>query len=223
VSYSLKTPVPDMISEEPCSNLVANKSGVIVRRYVRSGEAVAKVGDTVSENELLVSGIVQSRKSGIKYYRSVGEIFAKIWYDEKEVVVKNYIEEVRTGNQKDRYKLKFGNFGIKLYFFSGNLYEKYDKITNETQVCLFDNLYLPIFIEKTSYFEKVPVEVSLTDEEAYEIGKERIEKRLLEKFSEGYELVEKSDSVLKNENSVTVFVNAVTIENIAKEVEVANG
>lgn len=81
-----KVKVPDAIPKnEPC-DIIANKTGMILRMEVLSGEKLVKIGDTISKGQLLVSGKVEMKNFPEKTeeVHAMAKIMARIWYEENE-------------------------------------------------------------------------------------------------------------------------------------------
>jgi similar to stage IV sporulation protein len=106
----------------PC-HIVAAKDGIIEKVLPLRGEAVVKVGDTVSKGDVLISGSVSlSGGDGEEkklLVRAKGIVKARVWY--RESVEVPLVESVKTytGRVKKAYKIRLGN--RELYFQLGEV------------------------------------------------------------------------------------------------------
>ncbi len=98
---------------EYCS-IVADKAGIITKISAQDGTANVKVGDTINEGETLINGWVEGKYTGIRYVHAKGEIQAKVWHTKHKFIEYNTTEKRETGNQEEKYAIKFNNFKINL-------------------------------------------------------------------------------------------------------------
>ena len=164
----------------PC-NLVSKCDGVITRMEITCGEGRVEVGDTVKKGQLLASGIADSPVKGFFLLPAQGRVFAS--RTEKLEAFIPYRTEYfeRTGEYTEKYRLKLFNFYIKLYIGTGKEYPFYDKIYNYKELKIFD-CALPIGLEKTTYYEKTGKTKTLSENEAKDIARLRLEGMERERF-----------------------------------------
>lgn len=151
--------------DQPC-NIVAAKTGQIIKMETKEGIAQVKTGQGVHQGQLLVSGIVDSQVIGARYVHAMAQITAKTWYRHEATgyMVKTVRE--RTGNQTSRFRLKIFDLPINLYLNSGNPYEYYDKMVYDTQVSITKKIVLPIVLEQDRFLEMVEIKTEQTKDEA---------------------------------------------------------
>ena len=158
------TEKPDIIDDTAFSNIVADKDCIITKINVQNGTAIAKIGDLVKKGDLLVEGKIQGKYTEAIYVNSLAEIQGRVWYSKKAVAnFKQTIEE-QTGNQENKYSIKFNNFQINLYKTLSK-FENYDTICNENKISIFSNFYLPIEIIKITNYEKTNKDIEYEEEE----------------------------------------------------------
>lgn len=93
---------------EPC-NVVAERSGQIVQMEVYDGEGVRKKGDTVKKGDLLVSGVVSSKKGKTILRHADAKVVAEYGMSKTVSVPMEQTLQVPTGEVKNyRYLNLFG-------------------------------------------------------------------------------------------------------------------
>ena len=126
----------------PC-NIVAKKKGVIVRILTKNGKAVVEKGKIVEENDILISGIMDSEFSDEVYLvHAEGEILAQTRYSHVVEVPIVKLKQVETGETHQQWGLAYGEKGVR--FLSGDV--------------PFDN-YIEEIIEKNVISEWVPMKI----------------------------------------------------------------
>jgi similar to stage IV sporulation protein len=168
---------PKMVDENDYCNIVADKSGIITKIIAQNGTAQVKVGDTVTEGTVLISGSMEGKYTGIRYVHSIGEVEAKVWYTKTQKISYKQEEKVKTGKTEEKYRLKINNFEINFYKTLSN-FEIYDTIEVEKKFKIFSNLYLPISLVKVENEETISEERNYTLEETIEFGTVKLEKQL---------------------------------------------
>ena len=194
------------------SNIVAEKNGVVVAVELEAGVSKLKVGDTVSKGELLISGVNQLRNEKYHYQKAKGRVFAETLGEISLRQVTYRYEKVYTGRVLEEKELIFFTKSKKLSKECGNLPLTCDRIEARERVMLFDRIPLPLWIVTTSYREFTPKEVTLTEEEAIRLAREKILAGLSDK-----PLVSYKESVTQEDGAVILTVTYRCIEDIAKE------
>ena len=207
---------PKIIDENEYCNIISNKTGIITKINAQNGTANVKVGDTVSVGDVLVSGWLEGKYTGIRYVHAKGEVQAKVWYTKSKKVDYKQSVKVETGNQENKYRIKFNNFKINL---SKRLskFKIYDTITVDKKFKIFSDFYLPISIEKTTYKEQEEQEKIYTPEEAKTLGISELEKELDEEVQNKENIVNKNINAYESQDSVEVYVTYEVLEDIGTE------
>ena len=204
---------PEIIDEDEYCNIISNKEGIITKISVQNGTANVKVGDTVSIGDILVNGWMEGKFTGIRYVHSLAEIEAKVWYTESVKIPYNVTETKYTGNEEEKYGIKFNNFQIN-FTKKYSKFKIYDTIETENKIRLFSDLYLPISIVKTTYKEKKEVKKSYTVEETKNIGIKELEEELEKEIENKDNIVNKNINTYEEEDGVQVYVTYEVLENI---------
>lgn len=204
---------PEIVDESEYCNIVADKTGIITKISAQEGTANVKVGDTVKAGDVLINGWMEGKFTGVRYVHSKGEIEAKVWYTKSKKIPYTLTEIQNTGNEENKYRIKFGNFEInfpKKY----SKFKIYDTIETESKIKLFSDFYLPISIVKTTYKEQEEIQKSYTVEEAKNIGIKELEEELEKEIENKDNIVNKNINTYEQEDGVLVYVTYEVLENI---------
>lgn len=204
---------PDIIDENEYCSIVADKAGIITKISAQDGTANVKVGDTINEGETLINGWVEGKYTGIRYVHAKGEIQAKVWHTKHKFIEYNTTEKRETGNQEEKYAIKFNNFKINLGK-GVSKFEIYDTIETENKFKIFSDFYLPISIVKTTNKEIENVQKKYNKEEAKTLGIKELEEELNNEIENKDNIVNKNINTYENENGLDVYVTYEVLENI---------
>lgn len=177
--------IQEETKEDVPSCLYAAKSGVISEMVTRSGVPQVKAGDEVEAGKLLVSGEVPvSNDAGETDHFQYRRSFADIWiryetYYENRI---SRIQDVRIyGKTENEYALLLPGMVLALPFSADQ--EGKEIFSEQKQLCLFDNFYLPVRIEHTFIRTYTVRQERKSDEELLEQAEAGI-LRLLESMEE---------------------------------------
>ena len=204
---------PEIVDESEYCNIVADKTGIITKISAQEGTANVKVGDTVKAGDVLINGWMEGKFTGVRYVHSKGEIEAKVWYTKSKKIPYTLTEIQNTGNEENKYRIKFGNFEInfpKKY----SKFEIYDTIETESKIKLFSDFYLPMSIVKTTYKEQEEIQKNYTVEEAKNVGIKELEEELEKEIENKDNIVNKNINTYEQEDGVLVYVTYEVLENI---------
>lgn len=168
---------PEIIDEKEYTNIVAKKGGTITEIIAQNGTAQVKVGDQVEQGQILIQGTMEGKYTGTRYVHSLGEVKAIVQYSKTEQFPLKEEQNIKTGNQEVKYKIKFNNFQINFYKTLSK-FKIYDTIEEEKKFKIFSNLYLPISVEKITNEELEKFSKEYTIEEATEKGTKKLEEQI---------------------------------------------
>ncbi len=142
-----ETAISDKEQRQNPSNLKAAFEGKIKKIDITSGDAVVKVGDTVSKGDLLVSGVKQNLSSTL-FVHSEGVVIAetKRTFSAKGEFAQT--TQQMTGDIIKRFTIDFFNLKIPLYL--GNIKQQHSYHTDIKNLTLFDK-EIPIKIACEKY------------------------------------------------------------------------
>lgn len=119
--------------DKPC-NIVANKDAIIKKITISKGSVNVKIGDTVSKNQVVVSGIVDFG-AGSVFVHPEGEIIGEIREERTVKIPKIKEETIFYENTKNRYLLNV--MGTKIPLYLGSVSGEYFFSQTEKELVLF--------------------------------------------------------------------------------------
>lgn len=174
---------PEIINTNNYCNIIAKKDGIIEKIIAQNGTSLVKKGDVVRKGDILIAGYMEGKYTERRNVHSLGEVKAKVWYSDKEIIYYNQEKLIDTGEVEDKIQIKFKNFQINFYKTLSK-FEIYDTMYTEKNIKIFSNFYLPISVVKVTNKEKVKEVNSYTIEEAKNIAIEKLTKRIEENIEE---------------------------------------
>ena len=208
---------PDIINENEYCDIVSDKKGVITKITAQKGTPLVKVGDIVEEGTKLIAGSMQGKYTDIRYVHAQGEVKAKVWYTKRKS--SSYTREIskKTGNESKKYNISFNNFKINLYKTLPN-FEKYDTISEDKQLKIFSNFYLPISIQKTVYKEEKTEKITYGKVELQNILIKELEQEFEKENINKDNITKKTVNVYQtNENTLEIELTYEVQETIGTE------
>lgn len=161
--------VPDGREEKPV-DLIASADGVVTKIVTRSGVPQVHVGDTVKKGDILVLGRVEvvndsQEVVSYQYHRSDADVFADTQMEYTDTLPLTYQEKVYDGKKKYQPFIRLADWTVSVGSIK-NKYEHSERVTEETQIRLGENFYLPLFYGMKSVKSYSLVERTYSEEEA---------------------------------------------------------
>lgn len=207
------TEKPEIIDDTDFCNIVSDKDCIITKINVQNGTAMVKRGDLVKKGEILVEGKIQGKYTDAIYVNSLAEIQGRVWYSKKVVASFEKTIEEQTGNEENKYAIKFNNFRINFYKTLSK-FENYDTICEENKISIFSNFYLPIEIIKVTNYEKENKDVKYEEEELKNKLISELEEQLKNEIGEDKNIIDKYVNYKKNETGIEVELVYEVLEDI---------
>ena len=176
---------PELVSKKRPGNTVADKDGLVTAIQPWDGKKMVLPGTTVSEGQLLISGVVNEGWSGIRFLRGMGKVYARTWYELKCQVPLTVREKVPSGEEKTRWALCWGTKRINFYRGGSIEDSSCDKITERTHLYLPGGYALPVTIVKETLRPYTLTEVRRSREEAEAQAAKALEQQLRQNMEEG--------------------------------------
>ena len=144
----------------PC-NLVARRDGLVLRVQALGGVPQVMKGMSVTEGQLLISGVEDTGTFGTRFTAGLGSVEGRTWYTLTANVPLTGAEKRYTGREKRLHSVIFGSRRIKFFANSSIDSGQCDKITERTPVRVC-GLPLPITWETETlrFYETEPVTVT---------------------------------------------------------------
>lgn len=197
------------------TDLVAQKDGTIISIVTRSGVPLVSAGAEVKAGDVLVEGGVPiyNEDGTIRRYDfcvADADIMLQCIYEMEEELDENYEQKQYTGKEK---KYPFIMFGTrKLKFPSFREYEQSDTVEEKTQLRLFENYYLPVYIGCDLVREYVTEEKVYTKEEVKVLFESKISKFIETLQEKGVQIIEKNVTINKTSGVWKMQVDFLVIE-----------
>ena len=148
---------PELIDKRVPSNLVARRPGLVLRLQAIGGMACVLPGTSVTEGQLLISGVEDTETVGARVLGGLGTVTARTWYTLRTSVPLTAAQKSYTGEEKTGVSLIIGGRRIKFFTNSSITDTEYDKIVKRTP-CSILGVPLPLTVvtETWRFYETVP-------------------------------------------------------------------
>lgn len=214
-----RVPKPYIIPRSVPANIVAEKSGVIIRIDTLEGNAKAFTGQTVHEGQLLVSGLVDSQTLGVRLLHARADVYARTWYDLEAVIPLEAVGKAYTGRVKTRNAIIFAGKRINLYDDTSQPFAWCDKMVETRVLQIPPDVVFPVMLVTETYSEYTPVNYHLSGEVGEGLLARALEKSLEDQMAGG-ELEEQSIGFEEAEGLLKANLHAQCVEQIARSVEI---
>ncbi len=211
--------VPEEPSDAP-ADIVATVGGVIERVEVIAGNVRVHAGQSVSEGQVLVSGLWDSEVYGLRYTRACARVYARTHRTITVSIPYEYEQKVypepSEGKQEPIYQDKFLNFFGKSIKFSkkgGNPVGVCDIIESERSIIPFSSVGFPLSVKQVWYLPYEYHTATRTYAEAEELAYLALSKRIRE-LPGGAELLQKTIKTTRTDSAYILTCELVCVENI---------
>ncbi len=209
---------PDIVDDNYITNLKASKDGIIVKATVYDGWKTANVGDSVTQGDILISGVYESEKKKKNFFAHArGEYIAQVNEPFNLTVSRQQSKKVYLDSKK--YKT-INFFGINIPLYIG----KKDYINSDIEI-KSDNITamgkkLPIGITTKTVKRYSVKTVVLNDKDLNKIIKKEITEKLNKDFTD-CEIIKKDISISLNSDEAKAKGTVVCLENIGVESKIS--
>lgn len=209
---------PQIMKDEEISNVVASRAGLVTKVKALDGKEQVAVGNTVVKGQILISGVADSAQTGMRLMHSVGEVWARTWYDLSVLVP--LTAEMQTTEEKSttRISLDFGKQRIKLYAKGSMLEANCDKIIQYEPMTLPGGFRLPVTLVKEQIVSSTtqPVQRSVSDARAE--GEAALLELLTQQMTEDGSVTETRFAAAQQGDYLLVTLRAECLEQIGQQV-----
>ena len=197
-------------------DLVAEKDGTVVSIVTRSGVPMVTAGMEVKAGDVLVVGGVPiyNDDGTVKRYdfcMADADIMLQCIYKMEEEMEEKYEQKQYTGKEMKYPFIMFGTRKLKIPFI-GKGYEQSDTVEEKTQLCLFENYYLPVYIGCDHVREYVTEEKVYTKDEVKKIFENKILKFIETLQEKGVQIIEKNVTINKASGVWRMQVDFLAVE-----------
>ena len=205
------------ITPKRIANVKAKKDGFIVKASVTSGWGFAKVGDSVTQGDLLISGIYESeKKKESQFAHANGEYIARVKESFSLIISR---KQGYKAYKEERVFKKLTFFGLNIPLYISPYEKKNSEITKNANYIKLNSNELPIgiiTIKERRYEVKSRL---LSDKELNDLAKKEIKKKLRDDFSD-CEILKKKISISLGGDEALVKGELICLENIGEEAEI---
>lgn len=219
VTVRERVPLPEMVSKDTPSNIVADRDGLILRMDTFSGSPQVQPGQTVKKGQILVSGIVDTVNFGARFTTSQASVQARTWRDITAVTPATAVGKSYTGRSMTRNALVVAGRRINLYSEGSVTYEHYDKITAQSVFKLPGGMLFPVSLVTETYTEYVPETAELSEEACRLSLYGALETMLYESVNRG-EVAAMDVAYERRDGLVGARLTAECVEDIALTLEI---
>ena len=214
-------PIPDEYGDALYSNVTASQSGVIVGFEDINGALDVKIGDAVSKDQLLISGILGGEGLPTRLTNAHGKVLAEVEDTVEIKIPKKYLKKVTHKEIKEEKSLIFFKNEIKFFSNCRNSPTICDKIDIMESFYTINQKKLPLAIKTVKYIEYENCEITRTREQMHDLAYIELYRYINEHYADA-ELLEKSISIDERDDETVLTCSIRCIKNIAqiKEIEV---
>ncbi len=223
VSVKEREPVPQIFDSSVAYNLVAKCDGVIESTEITNGNQVAGIGDVVKKGDLLVSGVYDTKYSGVKLLNSEGTVTAITWHSKKQTFPMERKTLDKTGIIKNKIILNVAGYNLQIFPPWKIKLETYEEEANQWQLKLWGDIYLPLAIKKSQLSETKERTIKMSEGEAFSFYKDKLSKEIDKELSKEALVLEKVAQHKVQGSSITVSVTFKCRENIAEKRPIQTG
>lgn len=208
------------VKPEGAYDLTAEKDGVITSIITRNGTPAVRAGSEVKAGDLLVGSRLDIYNDSNEVCESIyvtadADIFAQTQYAYKDSFPMRFSRKVRTGEGKSSYSVSLFSYQIDLPSFFQKK-EPYLSCTESRQLALAKDYYIPVILEKTTYYDCDYENVTLTKAQAKEKANENIAVFLKKLKEKGVQITDKNVMIEFADHTCSVSGTFTAIERIGR-------
>ena len=127
----------------------------------------------------------------------------------------NFTQDIEeyTGEEENKYSIKFNNFQINFYKTLSK-FENYDTISKGKKISIFSNFYLPIEIIETINYEKIAKTITYQENELKNKVIKELEEELQSEIGEEKDVLNKYINYKKTDSGLEIELVYEVLENI---------
>lgn len=207
------------------SSLCAGTDGTIIKMITRSGVPQKKPGDEVQKGEIIVEGRVPiyNEDQTVREFRCCdadADIFIQYTYPIDERLSKTYLAKEYTGRVKKRHF--FRTLQREFRTAQGLPFRYCDSVTEESQLHLFGNLYLPFLAGKITYREYLPTELSYSKEEAEQRLSGKLYRIVHSLEEKGVQIIQKDVKIVSDTKNYILKGNFTVLSEAVESIPMEN-
>lgn len=203
-------------TESIYSNLVSEIAGRIVRYEVLDGQIQVKVGESIPEGMLLISGVRENKSGGFTPVRARGRVFAETLRRFEVTIPFRQRESVYTGREKEAVSYEFLGVSIGRSKLENSPFSSFETIELSEDMSVFGR-EIPIVKNSLVFLETEEKNETLTVDRARILAYDKYEEYKRDIFASDDEILQESAFLSQDEKGVTLSVEILAVENICEE------
>lgn len=209
---------PELLDEKTPCNVVASYSGKIVKLEAYDGNGVAKIGESVLEGDLLISGVLEDKAAGVTYKHARGVVMAQTQRQFAVEIPLDFEEKQFTGKTVRHRSLEF--FGLRIPLYLGKAPTENADYAQKTRRLKIAGIAMPIAVhtEMWTGYELHPRK--RTQAEAESVAKEQIAAEMAAQGFGQKVILDTKEEIRMTESSCQYSVLYLCEENIGREAEI---
>ena len=211
---------PEIAEEKGVWNIVARRDGLVTQVQALNGRALVSAGSTVTEGQLLVTGIYETRDQRTYMTHSLGTVTARTWHELSVSVPLEITEKSGEKREKTALSVDFGKKRIKLWGRGSISGANCDKITYYHPLSLPGGLRLPITLVRETVTRQEGQSVRRSREQAQKEGETLLLQQLKSLLEEDGTITQTRFSAAEEGAYLVVVLQAECLEQIGRPVQV---
>ena len=211
---------PEIAEKEGVWNIVAKRDGLVTQVRALDGKALVAAGSTVTEGQLLVTGVYETRNERTYMTHSLGTVEARTWYELSVSVPLEIAEKSGEKRVKTAVSVDFGKKRIKVWGRGSICGANCDKITDYHPLSLPGGLRLPVTLVRDTVTVYEGQTVRRSREQAQKEGEALLLQQLKTQLDEDAVVTETRFSAAVEGDSLVVVLQAECLEQIGRPVQV---
>lgn len=201
-------------------DIVSTRTGVVESIVTRKGTPLVKKGDSITQGQILVSGVVKvmddygSHISNI-YAAADADIYIRSDYEYSDRIAMVHETKTYTGNKKYKRIIGITNSCIEIGWLTGS-YAQCDVESEVMPIRLTKSFYLPVYTGMKTYHEYTSTTEKYTKEQANTVLSEHFHKYLKDLSENQVQIIEYDVNIYPEGED---YVMGGTISVIEKAVE----
>lgn len=215
------------------AHVIAAKAGVLTDVMVLKGTGLVQAGQTVSQGQILISGVIgltaeeqlglvkpRELPGGLPPYtalvHAMGVVRARVWYrGHGEAVLTRFLRNP-TGRKATRVLIKIGAQEIIVKGQGEVPFQEYDTEVVRRSLPVWRNIRIPVEVIVTTFHEVKLAEETVATEVAEQQARENAIIQAMTKVPAGVRILDVQPTVTSNDGKVAVDVVVETLEDIGQ-------
>jgi similar to stage IV sporulation protein len=205
---------------EGAFNIIADKPAIITSIITRAGTPLVKAKSKVETGDVLVGSQLDIYNDSNEivdhvYVAADADIYGQTQYAYQDSFPIQYNQKARKGEGKSRYSLSL--FSYQIQFPSAiKKTELFESYTESRQLAIAKDYYIPVILEKTTFYDCDYEKVTLTKQQAKKRAEENFIQFLKKLEEKGIQITDKNVKIEFAENECRVNGVVTAIEKIGR-------